>query len=318
MTRLEMQVSDHDRPDPVAWVIRWWLGQILSFAPRPRAETGGADVLLARQRLPRHVIARLPPEDVFVTGASLPPAAPDAHRRALELRLESIVPVDPGALCLSARATGRASDQSMSYVIAMARADRLDALEAALAEKGGRDVRFTRDGDDAVTLTSARRRRRERRGLGLDVMLTVLAAVLIMFAAAMWTSRLQVEAEQVRMAERDLRRSAVMLAAVERQGGIASGQLEVQIIGRRAGVLLKDLSDISAATPDTAWWTAIRWTPQGATVAMRSQAALADIASTADAALGWRVAPIGPMTAPDAGQVQAYDLRFVRREAGTP
>jgi hypothetical protein len=316
--RLVLRPGAVDRLDPVAAALRWWISRLAAALPRRRpAALALKDLEEGGRRLSGAVAVALPAEEIFVSRVALPPGRSDAHRRALALRLPDLAPLPPSALEIAARSERRGEDGAVVYAVAMARADRLTALEAAARRRGAKRVAFVGEADRGVTLETARARRARARGALLDAALVLAVALTAVWASSAATRRLEAEARALLAADEAARRAAVAEARVAQEAALVDVLLAQGALERRAGAAIEDLAALNAATPDGAWWTRVRWTPGEVAIAGASPEAAAAIErlSAAAGATRWRVALAGAVQSSGSGGTQSFELRARRAES---
>jgi len=318
MTRLEFQPSPFDRLDPVARAVRWWTSQMLDLAGAPRRTTLNADdIATGAKRLPRHVAIRLPEEEGFLAEISLARGQADAHRQALALKLPDLAPLPADELCVTARAMAPADDGATTYAVAMARRARLNALEAQARKRGARSVAF-HVGDSDIDLLSPTAEARRRRSMLIDVGIIGALAIAAVAASLAWTSRINAETERLAQQERDLRGAAVAAETAREEAEVARALVERGILNRRSTVALDAIATLNLATPRSAWWTRLTWTPDEITIGAEAADATAAISSLSSAAKVWSIELSGAIAAAPEGGVQAFELVARRRKAEAP
>lgn len=306
---LSLLPSAHDRLDPIAAVLRWWTTRIASLIPEGSPRVVSVEALEAQRRMPRSVIIELTDTDTFCARMQLPKGSPERHRKALQLRLADLSPVDPAALEIVAIALEPSAEASV-YAIAMAQRDRLNALEALARRKGARKVVFKADDLIAAQLVSARIRRSRRWDLMINAGLACLIAIAASLAVQLWRQRLEQETASINAAERSLRRAVVAGEASANEARLAAELVDRGVLKRRAGAAFETFAQISTATPNTAWWMAYHWTPESITLAGQSPDATGAIRYIAGKAASWRPEIGGPINAASAGGSQSFEIHL--------
>jgi hypothetical protein len=317
--RIDLLPSPLDRLDPIAAAVRWWTSQMSDvFGRRVRKVIPLQDLDKKGRLAAGHVSIVLPETDAFVAKLTLPKGASAAHANAIGLRLGDLAPTDPARLQISAAALEHGADGAVTYAIAMARRDRLDGLEAQARSKGARTVRFHAIGRDEVELKSARTERRDRRSLILDGVLVALVLAGAVAAVALWTLRIEAGTQALTDQERNLRRAAVASEAARRDAALARDFLNRGVLDRRASAVLQALAELNKATPNGAWWTSVRWSPQEILISAQANDATATIEAISSTAKSWTVELSGPINAGAEGAPQAFELKLRPREVNNP
>jgi hypothetical protein len=266
------------------------------------------------RKLPRDVLISLAETDAFAAQLTLPRGEAGAHVKAIQLRLGDLAPQDPVRLQIATTAI-ETNASGTTYVIAMARGDRLDQLERAARKKGARRVRFRAPEGDAVNLTSPLEDRRLRRGLIRDTAIALGLLASIVAAVMAWTARIENETRLLSDQERGLRRAAVAVESARREAVIAQNFVNRGILNRRAGAVLDTLAVLNTATPNGAWWTSVKWAPQETSLSERSGDPTRTIEEISKEAKSWTVELSGPLGAATGEQPQNFELRLRPREA---
>lgn len=307
MTSLSLMASPYDRLDPAAAAIRWWLGQMASFARHSRPRRVDMQELDSLRRVPKSVVILVGEADAFCANFVLPKGSPEQHRRALHLRLAQLCPINPDKLELVASAVQR-TPESVTYAITMARGDRLVQLERAARKKGARKVTFQATGRADLNLLSPTTRKTHRRATLLNASLAGLLIIGASLAVQVWATRLNQEAAAISVAERKLRRTVMADQTARREADLAAQLIEEGFLQRRAGAAFEALAQLSAATPNTAWWMSYRWTPDAIVVSGQSPDATGAIKYLAEKSPSWRIEMGGPLNA--AGALQTFEVRL--------
>jgi hypothetical protein len=312
--RIDLIPSSLDRLDPVARIVRWWTTQMTEILGVPPRKTLSVEAVEQGKRLPARTAVVLPDADVFTANVSTPKGMAEAHRQALQLRLNDLAPVAPEKLVIAATAVDRGEDGSVTYTLAMARRERLDTLDRLARRKGARRLSFQPEGLAALDLKSPSRQREERRDLIVDAAL--IAAVLISALAAVmsWTAHIEAETVQLVEHERDLRRAAIAYETARRDGELARDFSSRGVLDRRAGAVLKALADLNAATPAGAWWTSVQWSTTEIVISAQANDAAKAIDAISNSAKAWSIELSGPIST--SGSVQTFDLKLRPRPTG--
>jgi hypothetical protein len=130
----------------------------------------------------------------------------------------------------------------------------------------------------------------------------------------LWTSRIEAETRSLDAQASKVRRAALAAETARRDSDLAKAFVDRGVLDRRAGAALKSLAELDRATPDTAWWTSVRWTPEEVTISGESANAAAAIDAIATDALHWSVELAGPIKS-DAAGAQTFELRAHKRPA---
>lgn len=315
MTGVRLQPSVLDRLDPIAAAIRWWTSEIAGLFGSFSRKVVTVEALDQKKRLPHKIAIMLGETDGFVARTRLPKGSSDAHRRALDLKAQDLAPIAPTALTIIATATERASDGSLTYAVAMARKDRLGVLETIARRKGARSVAFAVEHAADVELLSPAADRKSQRNLIIDAVIVLSVIVSGMVAVSSWTARIEAETAELAAQERSLRRAAVVAEAARKDAGISAQLIERGLLGRRADTALRTLALFNTATPDSAWWTRIRWTPQETTISGQAADATGAIKQMSNTAKGWSIELSGPLNAAPSGGFQTFELIARERKA---
>lgn len=319
MTQLHLQPSVLDRLDPIAGAIRWWTSQITGlFAPSPRKMVPADDLDQKPQRLPARVTIVLGETDGFVATTRLPKGAADAHRQALGLQIQDLTPAAPQTLSIVATAATRETDGSLTYALAMARRERLTELEAAARRKGAKSVAFAVEQATDIELRSPNAQRQAQRDLFVDAFIILGVIVATMIAVSFWTTRIQDETEALAAEERSLRRAAVAAEAARNDASVSAQLVERGLMSRRADGALRALALLNEATPNTAWWTRVLWTPQETTLSGQTGDATTAIKQMSDAAKTWSIELAGPLNAAPSGSYQSFQIIARDRKSAVP
>jgi hypothetical protein len=307
--RVELLPSPFDRLDPVAAAVRWWTAQMLDVAGRPRRVTVSPETLSAGAKVRgKHVAISLADTDIFVARLVLPKGPAAAHEKALKLRLADIAPIDPNRLRTVASAAEVLADGSHSYAVAMARPERLDDLEKLARKRGVRSVQFhaALEPETGLNSPSAERRRLRRHlvdaGLALLVILSAVSAVTI------WTARLEQETQAIASRERDIRRAVVEAEGARQSARIAEELVARGILNRRPSAAIASIAGVNTATPNGAWWTSVRWSPQEIRLSLQSTDAARAIEAISAKAKPWTVELGGSINAAAGAAAQSFDL----------
>jgi hypothetical protein len=318
MTRLELQPSPFDRLDPVARALRWWTSQMLDLAGATRRTTLNADDIAAyTKRLPRHVTIALSEENGFLAEITLAKGHADVHRQALVLKLPDLAPLPADQMCVTARAVAPAEDGAITYAVAMARRARLDDLEAQARKRGARSVVF-QVGDSDIDLLSPAAETRRRRSMLIDVGIIAALALASVAASLAWTSRINAETEHLAQQERDLRGAAVAAETAREEAEVARALVERGILNRRSTVALDAIATLNQATPRSAWWTRLVWTPDEITIGAEAGDATAAIGALSSSAKAWSIELSGAIAAAPEGGAQTFELVARPRKADAP
>ena len=318
MTTITLHPSPLDRLDPVAAAIRWWTSQMLDMLGGPHRRTFTLADLEATKSLPRAIDITLPETDGFIAEVRLPKGHADAHRQALGLKLGDIAPIPPADLIIAARATSRGESDAATYGVAMARARRLAELEAAARKKGARSVRFFIGEERDIPLLSPVAERARRRGLVIDAGIVLAVAAAAVAASLSWTARIGAETEALAARERDIRGAAIAAETARDQAAIAQALVERGILDRRSTTALDHLAQLNAATPVSAWWTKVVWTPNETTITAQGNDPTAAIWAISSTAKAWSIALVGEIAASGSGGPQAFELIARPRSASPP
>ncbi len=319
MTELRLQPSVLDRLNPIASTVRWWTSQITALFGSPaRKMVSVDDIESSKKRLPSKVTVVLGETDGFAATARLPKGAADAHRQALGLKIQDLAPALPQALCIVASAAARAPDGSLTYSVAMARKDRLTELEQAAQRKGAQSVAFVVEQAQDVELRSPNTEHKARRNLFIDTLIILGVIVATMIAVSVWTAHIQTETERLAAEERSLRRAAVAAEAARNDANVSAQLVERGLMSRRADTALRTLAILNEATPNTAWWTRIRWTPLETTLSGQAGDATAAIKQISDAAKAWSIELTGPLNAAPSGSYQSFEIIARERKTVAP
>ncbi len=315
---LDMVPGPLDRPEPVARAIRWWVSSLTGSGP---AGSGGAT---KRRRTTAHALERaakssssrqvvtLNHRDCFIAHLSLPPGAPEAHKRAIALRLDELAPIAPGKLSVAAIAVRR-SETDVTYAIAMARKDRLKSLTDQARRQGARILHFTPQSADHIPLRTDEQVRSRRISQIIDGLLASGLVLAIAIAAHVQTDRYRQETEQLLDLERAARAQVIALENDRRNAALANDLTTAGVLARRPGAALDALANVNAATPDTAWWTSIRWSPDEILLAAKSRDAVGALQLLSQDALRWSVEPIGTVTTDPSDGSQSFEARLTLR-----
>jgi hypothetical protein len=319
MTQLRLQPSVLDRLDPVAGAIRWWTSQIVTlFGAAPRKTIAVEDLEHNTKRLHAKVAIALGETDGFVATTRLPKGSADAHRQALGLRIDDIAPTTPATLSMTGAAVARDADGSLTYAVMMARKERLTQIEAIARRKGARDVIFTSGNAGDLELRSPAAERKAQQALLVDAAIVLAIIVSTMIAVSVWTTRIEAETEMLAGEERSLRRAAVAAETTRNAAGVSAQLIERGLLSRRADAALRTLAMLNEATPDQAWWTRVRWTPQETTLSGQATDATAAIGQMSDRAKAWSIELTGPLNAAPSGGYQSFELIARERKTPTP
>lgn len=317
MTQLRLQPSVLDRLDPVAGAIRWWTSQIATlFGPTSRKTVAVEDLEHIRKRLPANVAIVLGEADGFVATTRLPKGSADAHRQALGLRINDLAPTAPAALSMTGAAVAREADGSQTYAVLMARQERLAQIEAIARRKGARQVSFTSGIAGDLKLRSPAAERKAQRALLVDASIVIGVIVSTMITVSLWTARIEAETEALAAQERSLRKAAVAAEATRNAAGVSAQLIQRGLLSRRADAALRTLAMLNEATPDQAWWSRVRWTPQETTLSGQATDATSAIGQMSDRAKSWSIELAGPLNAAPSGGYQSFEL--IARERKTP
>jgi hypothetical protein len=318
-TRIELIPSPIDRLDPLAHAIRWWTSQMIDVFGVPARKTIAAETLAQNGKLrARHVLVVLPDTDAFVANLTLPKGSSDAHANAIKLRLGDLAPISPAQLQISATAIEQAEDGAVTYAVAMARRGRLDHLEAVARRKGAQTVKYRSPECDAAELKSGRTERIARRSLILDGALVAAILAAAVAAAASWTARIESDTRVLSEQERGLRRAVVVSETARRDADIARNFIDRGVLNRRAGALLQSLSQLNKATPDGAWWTSVRWSPEEITISAQAGDATKAIETISANAKSWTVELGGAINAAGGAAPQTFELKLRPRTGAAP
>lgn len=305
---IRLTPSAFDQSDMVARTIRWWVAEVVSaFGVRPLAIVS-LDTVEIDHRLPSSLSIALDETDAFVAQYALPKGHPQAHRSALLLRIRDLAPVDPATLEIAAGAVGRDADASLTYAVAMARRVRLEGIEAIARRKGARRIRFHAERSPETAFFGPNERRRRRRAFIFDAAVMVSVALALAVASTLWTQRYERETRVIEAQEKNLRQAAVGAETARRQAELARSFINRGILRRRAGVALEALADLNRATPDTAWWSAVHWTPDEVQIDGASSVATEALDKLSAEASGWSIALSGSLSAGH-GQPQTFEVR---------
>jgi hypothetical protein len=312
---IEMIPSPYDRLDPIARVVRWWTIQMMEVFAPPRRRMIDVEAVEHDRRVTGHLAIKLPETDAFVARLTLPKGPTSAHANAIRLRLADLAPIDLTKMQISATAIEQNPDGAVTYAVAMARRDRLDGLEVFARKKGARSTRFQAQRDAEADLKSPRTLRRDRRALIIDgaIVGAILASAVV--AVVSWTARIERETSALAKSERSLRRAAVASEAARREADLAREFIDRGVLDRRAGAILETLSTLNKATPDGAWWTAVRWSPGEILISAQSNDATKAIEAMSKDAKAWTVELAGSIGG-SGGQPQAFDLKLRPRQGG--
>ncbi|MGD2134111.1 MAG: hypothetical protein PVI23_15065 [Maricaulaceae bacterium] len=320
---LILQPSPLDRLDPVAAAVRWWTTRLAEvFAPEgattERRTWIGTDELehSTHKRLPRRLGVELSSGDVFVAKAALPPGSPEAHQKALALRIGELAPVDPSELEIAACRVQSMDASASVYAVSMARTARLGEIEEAARSRGARDVLFRPPSQGGVLRTPTAMRRRRRAAI-VDTGLAVGLAAALSIAVVTMTRTLEQETAALADAERAIRAQAVAVERARRDADLSADLIARGVLDRRAGAALDDLAALNAATPDAAFWTRVQWRPGEVLISGASEEAAAAIEQLSQASEDWSVALSGAVRGEDGDASdarQTFDLRLSRRE----
>jgi hypothetical protein len=317
--QLDLIPSPLDRLDPVARVIRWWTNQMSDLFGQPvRKVVTADDVDAGSRRLSGVISVALSERDTFVAHLTLPRGDASAHSQAIGLRLRDLAPIDPAALQIIGTASDVTAEGAVSYVIAMARRQRLDELERAARKQGAASVVFHASSGEDLELPSPASHRKRRRLLIIDAGLAIAVASMAAIASNTWAARINADTAALADQERSLRRAAVQAEATRRNAEVARALIDRGVLYRRAGSALSTLATLNAATPDTAWWTSVRWTPEETGLSLLSIDATAAIESLSRKAPGWSVELAGPISSGAPSAQQSFDLKLRPREGGKP
>lgn len=291
--------------------------QMIDIVGSPRRKPATVEqVETAGLRLPKHLTIKLDETDGFVAHAVLPKGHPEAHRQALELQLPDLCPVKPDLLASSATAIAQAPDGATTYAIAMARRTRLDELELAARKKGARSVAFQIEGPSAPELNSPLSSRRHQRSVIMDAAIVAGVAAAAVLAVMVWTNTVNVEAETLAQQERDLRGAAVAAESARNEGDVSRALVERGVLKRRSYAALEALARLNTATPKTAWWTRVVWTPDEVSISAQSQNATNALAALSGQAKDWSIEPSGTVEASPSEVAQSFE--FIARPRRAP
>ncbi len=312
---IRMIPSRHDQLDPVARALRWQLDQLAACLPaRRRPRYRRDEVLTASAKLPSSLLIELPDEDCFVTEITLPPGSPDAHRKAILLRLAELSPVPVLDVCVSVEAVQR-TPQGVTYKVALARKARLANIERQARQRGVSDDMFTSRLPESPPVVSGAAAARDQRGVLINGVLALIVVACGSLAAVSWAARMDRETEAILAAERTLRRAAVAAEAIRREAEVVAQLVNTGVLARRPAAALDAIANVSAVTPDEAWWSMIRWNPDEIIITGESPDATAALQRLSEDALRWRVEPVGAISAGLPGAPQRFEVRLKRREA---
>lgn len=307
---VEMIPGPLDRPDPIARAVRWWLSALPRLKVRSKVERLAADALSGPSRIaPARPIVALNERDCFIADITLPPGTPEAHKPAITLRLKELAPIDPAKLSIAAIATRR-SDAGVTYGIAMAREARLQGLVEQARKAGAQILHFTPNDAVDITLRTNAQIKARRLSAVIDGVLGVALVLATSFLTHLQTERIRVEAEEIALREREVRRQVVDLEQQRKDAELAQDLSAAGIISRRPGAALDALANINAATPDIAWWTSIRWSPEETILTAKGRDATEALRLLSQDALRWSVELAGPITTSQANETQNFEARF--------
>jgi hypothetical protein len=322
--RIDIAPGPDDRLDPLAAAVRWWTSRLLEVFATERTATVRLEEIEQTdpRKLPRSVTVALPSEDLFIARIRLPPGSVEAHKRALALRLPELAPLDPASLEVATRRAPSHADPDDKdrpqalYLVAMARTERLAALEQAALTRGSRRVRFCAAGEHSLRLETTRARQARLRSAMVDAALALALATMSVAAVSTTTRALERDTDALLAADQAARRAAVASERAAREAQLADGLVARGVLDRRAGVALDELAALDAATPDAAWWTRVRWVPGEVNLTGASGGATTAVEGLSKAASGWGVALAGPVRAGADRATQTFELKLTRQEAG--
>lgn len=318
MSHIDLQPSAFDRLDPAAQAIRWWTSQMLDIFGRPRRRILTTDdVEGSRKRVAGHITIDLGETDGFLATARLPRGPAEAHRKALDLQLADLAPIPLEDLIVSARAVSQPDDRTVQYSLAMARRDRLDALEKQARDRGARSVSFRIKGSDEPEIISPNALRRRRRSLVIDASIAIVTAIATIAAVTLWTMRLDAETAVIAEQEREVRGLALAAQSARNQERLSHAMVERGVLERRSMSAMSDIATLNRATPDGTWWSRLVWTPSEITASGQSRNATAAIAQISGQAKAWRVELAGALAAAPEGMAQSFEIVLKPRK-GTP
>lgn len=310
-----MVSSRHDRLDPIARGLRWQLDQLAACLPRRRVALYRRDeVLTASARLPSMLAIELPDEDCFVADIALPLGSPEAHRKAIELRLAELSPIPVDELSIAIEAV-QSSPQAIYYRVTMARKSRLAAIERQASQRGATRHQFVSRIAGTPAARSVRSLARDRRQALINGALALVLVGCASAASYSCAARLNRETEAITAVERSLRRAVVAAEAARREADLAAELIAKGVLARRPGAALDAIANVGAVTPDETWWSMIRWNPEEILISAESLDATAALQRLSEDALRWRVEPVGSISAPQPGAPQTFEARLKRREA---
>lgn len=312
--QIDLQPSPYDRLDPVARATRWWLGTLRSILSRSASPTRAPSAEASRSNNKQCPRDRLDEQNCFVAELTLPPGSPEAHRRAIELRLDELAPVDARTLSIAAVAI-HADDTGGRYRIAMARDETL--TEVAKRSGDGRLVHsgIFPGGVQSPILRSKQAIARRRWRKIMDSAFLVGLAVILAVATSIWTERIRRESQAIADREREIRRAKLVGAGERADAELVQALTAKGILERRPGGALHTLALLNAAMPDDAWWETVRWSPDEVMISARGSDATASLDLFSQNALRWSIELSGPITSADRDDAQSFDIRITPRRA---
>lgn len=251
--------------DPVRGALLWW-SQAIGLR-RTQDKSNSISVENAQERSDRlrgNVTIELGPTDCFVAHLRLPATHLGQHRNAIELAISRHAPFDLSQLTVFVESSDRLPAYCQ-YSIAMARKSRLRTLEVDMGKLGAGSVAFSASG--LVHSFSSNVRRRKDAGW-LVATLIALTALMIVSAAAseIWVQRFQRETLAILDIQKNAR-SAIVQAETKRvETEVAATLLSNGALQQRSGMALESLAELTSATPPTAWWSEMIWTPREVTI----------------------------------------------------
>lgn len=274
------KVSFHER------ALRWWLREIRGWFEPAEIEICWGEPYHAPFK-GRPVRCLMPSELGFHAMLTMPTGDAEQHKRALDLKLETLLPLPPDQLnAVMGEAQGQ-NEESVRYDLVAMRTEDLQTWDETLSDNEAGPVSYALENAPGVSLRSRAGRALYQQMLAIRLGGWAFLAASIWLATVSWGGALDRQAEMLSAREANARAELIALreALTEAQQTAA---LAEQLDYSAVASLRSDLSALTQDLPQSVSIGALNWSPQWLELTLaETSASLPSLALT-----GWVGAPL--------------------------
>ncbi|MBL4539107.1 MAG: hypothetical protein JKP96_10595 [Oceanicaulis sp.] len=258
------KVSFHER------ALRWWLREIRVWFEPAEIEIRWGEPHHAPLK-GRSVRCLMPEELGFHATLTMPAGEAEQHKRALELKLETLLPLPPDQLNAVMGEAPDQAEESVCYNLVAMRTEDLQFWDKTLGDGGAGPITYALENAPGVSLRSRAGQALYQQTLAIRLGGWALLATSIWLAIASWGGALDRQAEMLSAREANARAELITLRET-----LTEAQQKTALAERldysAVATLRSDLSALTQDLPQTVSVTVVNWSPQSLELTLRDPA----------------------------------------------